>query len=172
MHLGRIFRAQSDDLGPMLQLVCSGCNTTQWFHLKRHSSYMHVLMFALSKTSAHSLHCVNCEHEIDILSDDAQKAIKFLPVGQAFATGKIQQDDFFFKLREVGFQFLKEYDNINTNWTCAKCNEESPLAFPSCWNCGTVRKGVSPETDSAAAKTPYLDIVMKNEGGPFGTMKL
>lgn len=173
MNLGRPFvGGRSDDLGPLLRLPCSECDAIQWFHLKHHVTYARLLWFQAFKTSLYSLHCVKCEYEIDLSDDDAKKAVSFLPVANAFATGKIAQAEFLVKLGEVGFQFLKEFAKTNVNWKCQKCGEESPLTFSECWKCGAVREGGQMDSDDDSPRTPYLDQALKDEGGPFGSTQL
>ena len=173
MSLHRPISGRSEDLGPLLRFPCPQCNAIQWFHLKRHPASAHILWFKLLKTSASALHCAKCEYTIDLPDADVKKCEGFLPVAQQFAKGKIDEKQFFAKLADAGFQFLKTFVQSNTTWSCQSCGEESPNTFSSCWNCGTTRKDADPQDPvSDAVKTPYLDQAMMNEGGPFGSMNL
>ena len=60
----------------------------------------------------------------------------------------------------------------HTDWAFPDCGEESPLTFRACWNCGFLREGAPTDAGATPARTPYLDQVLKNEGGPFGSVKL
>lgn len=136
MAFGRAIRGQTQDFGALLQLPCPQCNKDQWFNLKQHSSSFGVIGIELGKSSSCSLHCKKCEYPIDIETEDAQKAAQFLPITKKFIQEEIAESDFKLKLDKVGFKFLKEIETANTNWTCPNCNEECPMSFSECWNCG------------------------------------
>jgi hypothetical protein len=171
MHPGRQIGGSSDDLGPLVRLPCSECEVIQWFHLKHHVTYVRLLWLQISKTSLYSLQCAECDYEIDLSDDDAQKAVSFLPVADAFAAGKMNQAEFLAKLAEVGFHFLKEVAKTTINWKCSKCGEDSPLTFSECWKCGAVHEGSQNDAEDDSPKTPYLDQAMKDEVGPFGPVQ-
>ncbi len=161
------------DLGPLLQLPCTRCDVAQWFHLKRHSTSLRILGFEFSKSSVCSLHCAKCDYELDLSAEDAEMGLAFLPVVQEFIAGQLSEASFLAKVGDVGFSFLKQFAEMHTNWVCPACGEESPLTFVECWSCGQKREGnPEEEEDGPAAKTPYLDQVLSNDGGPFGSMRL
>lgn len=136
MALGRAIRGQTEDFGVLLQLPCPQCNKDQWFNLKQHSSSFGVVGIEWGKSSSCSLHCKKCEYPVDIDTEDAQKAFQFLPITRRFIQGEMTESDFKAKLHEVGFKFLKEIETAHTNLICPNCQEECPMSFSECWNCG------------------------------------
>lgn len=136
MHPGRLIRGQTRNYGPLLQLPCPDCDKEQWFHLKEHSSGVDLLVRQVDHHCSFSLHCEKCEYPVDLQTEDAQKAVLLLPVSQAFLNGALDESGFKVALHRAEFDFLMEIEAANTNWTCPKCGEESPLTFETCWNCG------------------------------------
>ena len=168
----QIIDGQTEDLGPLVRLPCAQCESAQWFHLKAHSTCVRLLGFTFARSTAHSLHCATCEYSIDLDEDDARRGINFLPVGAAFKKGNISEADYSAKLSGVGFGFLQEFMEANTTWTCANCGESCPLTCSECWNCATPRAGESEDDSETDVQTPFVDDLVDNTGGPFGTMKL
>ena len=153
-------------------MPCTRCDVTQWFHLKRHSASISILGLAFAKSRVSSLHCAKCAYELDLSAEDGEKGVAFLPVVEKFTTGQLSEADFLASVHEVGFSFLKAFAQIHTNWVCPACAEESPMTFVECWSCGQAREGKPEEEGGQAERTPYLDRILDNEGGPFGPMKL
>jgi ribosomal protein L40E len=172
MSLVNPLKRGTQDLGPLLRLLCPQCDSTQWFHLKRHSVSTRILLVEFSKISACSVHCVKCDFALDLSDTDAEKAIPFLAVAQTFAEGKITELIFSDKLDQAGFAFYRQYKEANTNWICMKCGEESPTTFATCWNCGEESNRPHIPASDEPQKTPYLDQVLKNKGNPLGLTNL
>ena len=107
----------------------------------------------LGKNSSYSLHCKKSEYPVDLETEDAQKALQFFPITRKLVQEEMTESDFKKELNEVGFKFLKENETANTDWTCPNCNEECPLTFSECWNCGQESTSENDETKSSASVT-------------------
>ncbi|OVE75744.1 hypothetical protein BVX97_03615 [bacterium E08(2017)] len=165
-------KGQSDNLGPLLPLPCSDCEETKWFNLTKHAIAANLLGMKLSKHTAYSLHCSKCNYSVDIAKDDIEKALSFLPVALKYSSGSITESVFNEELAKADFGFLKEIAAANTYWQCKECGEESPVTFPSCWNCGHMNENPPSATNENKPNTPHLDKALKNKGGPFGGINL
>ncbi len=163
---------RTEELGALLRIPCSRCETARWFRLMRHSASVRLLGLALARSSACSLHCEACGYTMDLSEDDAERAMEFLPVAGRFRQGQMEEREFLDALGNAGFAFLEQFAAANTHWQCDQCGEASPFTFDACWNCGWKRgEGASPLSGDSV-KTPYLDHVVEEGSGTFGGMRL
>jgi hypothetical protein len=162
MQTGRAVKVRSENIGALVKLPCPQCGETHWFKLVCHSSSFGVLGITLSKASAWSVHCENCDYQIDISKEDAEKSRQLLFLASQCFSGEVSEEHYNEALAATGLNFLAVFVQSNTTWVCPECREENPNTFGECWNCGALNRNMDDVPNEV--KTPSLDRALaKNE---------